>query len=235
MASENDLDGIDLDADVPNISHKGKTIRSYTASFKLKVIVHAKRVSISSAARQFNVDRRMAARGVKNRDQIKAQTTEKHGTEKKRLSGGGRKPLSEELESLTLEWVLNRRLKGLRVSRKLIRKKALLLFKEMGDESDFVGSKGWCEKFMKRNGLSLRRKTTVCQKDPEMVIAKLVAYVLRIRRLRLQHNYTMNNIYAMDETPIWCDMISTSTVEKTGSKSVHLKSMDMKKAVYQFV
>ena len=127
MASEHDLDGNNLDIYVPNISHKGKTIRSYTASFKLKVIVHAERVSISSAACQFNVDRKMAARWVENRDQIKAQTTEKHGKEKKRLSGGERKPLSEELESLTLEWVLNRRLKGLRVSRKLIRKKKPLV------------------------------------------------------------------------------------------------------------
>lgn len=46
MASEHELDGIDMDADIPNVSHKGKTIRSYTASFKLKVIVHAERFSI---------------------------------------------------------------------------------------------------------------------------------------------------------------------------------------------
>ena len=63
-----------------------------------------------------------------------------------------------------------------------------------------------------------------------MVITKLVAYILRIRRLRLQHNYAMNNIYAMDETPVWCDMVSTSTVDKTGSKHVHLKTTGHKKS-----
>ena len=63
-----------------------------------------------------------------------------------------------------------------------------------------------------------------------MVISKLVAFVLRIRRLRLQHNYTMDNIYAMDETPVWTDMVSSSTVEKTGSKTVTLKSTGHEKS-----
>lgn len=57
-----------------------------------------------------------------------------------------------------------------------------------------------------------------------MIISKLVAYVLRIRRLRLQHNYSFDSIYAMDETPVWSDMVSSSTVEKTGSKGVTKKS-----------
>ena len=36
---------------------------------------------------------------------------------------------------------------------------------------------------MRRHGLSLRRKTTVAQKDPEQLIDKLVAYVLQDRIL----------------------------------------------------
>ena len=211
------------DLEQPNSSHKGKTLRNYTASFKLKVIEHSERSSKSSAARLFNVDRRMVIRWVTNRQEIQKQTTEKCGKEKKRLSGGGRKAAHEDLESLLYEWIMERRLKGLRVSRILIRKKALLLFKEMEDprETDFSSSKGWCEKFMKRKGLSLRRRTSVCQKDPNMLFGKLVAYILRVRRLRVQHNYPLQNIFAMDETPIWSDMVSTSTVDKVGSKSVH--------------
>ena len=41
-----------------------------------------------------------------------------------RLSGGDRKPLSAKLEELLLEWIENRRARGLRVSCKLIMKKA---------------------------------------------------------------------------------------------------------------
>ena len=54
---------------------------------------------------------------------------------------------------------------------------------------------------MKRNGLTLRRKTSVSQKYPDHVCAaKLVSYVLRVRRLPL-HNYMLQDIFAMDETP----------------------------------
>lgn len=220
------------DNDNSAVSHKGKTLRNYTADFKMKAILHAEKFTITSAARHFEVDRRMVSRWVKNKVKIHAQTTVPKGKEKKRLAGGGRKPLSDELEKNVLEWILERRSKGLRVSRILIMKKASLFYKEMENTTDteFSASRGWCENFMRRNGLSLRRKTSVCQKDPDMVISKLVAYVLRIRRLRLQHNYTFENIYAMDETPVWSDMVSSSTVDKTGSKTVTLKSTGHEKS-----
>ena len=76
------------------------------------------------------------------------------------------------------------------------------------DKDDFKASRGWLSKFMKRNGLSLRRKTSVAQQDPERMITKLVSYVIQVRRLQNRHNYSPSNIIAMDETPVWCDMIS---------------------------
>ena len=95
------------------------------------------------------------------------------------MSGGGRKPLSAKLEELLLEWIENRRARGLRVSCKLIMKKAEVTYCDMTennlvDNDDFKASRGWLEKFMKRNGLSLRRKTTVAQQDPDRMVAKLV-------------------------------------------------------------
>ena len=74
------------------VSHKGKTLRNYTAEFKIKVILHAETFSIASAARHFDVDRRMVARWVKKKTDIHAQTTSGKGKEKKRLAGGGRNP-----------------------------------------------------------------------------------------------------------------------------------------------
>ena len=41
---------------------------------------------------------------------------------------------------------------------------------------EFKTSRGWLEKFMRRNNLSLWRKTSVAQKDPDKLIAKLVSY-----------------------------------------------------------
>ena len=95
---------------------------------------------------------------------------------------------------------------------------------ESSQENEFVTRKGWFEKFANRYSLSLRRKTSVAQKDPEQLVAKLVSYVLRVRRLRMEHGFELGNIIAMDETPVWADMVSNTTLEKTGTKTVTMKS-----------
>ena len=64
----------------------------------------------------------------------------------------------------------------------------------------------------------------MAQKDPEQLVAKLVSYVLRVRRLRMEHSLELGNIIAMDETPVWADMVSNTTLEKTGTKTVTMKS-----------
>ena len=106
----------------------------------------------------------------------------KKGKERSRLSGGGTKPLSAELEEVLLEWIESRRAGGLRVSSKLTMKKAEIIYRDLtGDNNvgeDFKASRGWFQKFMKRNGLSLRRKTSVAQQDLERLVAKVVSYII---------------------------------------------------------
>ena len=98
------------------------------------------------------------------------------------------------------------------------------------DFEEFKASRGWLTRFMKRNGLSLRRKTSVAQQDPERHVAKLVAYIVQVRRMQKKHNYNPSDIIAMDETPVWCDMISETTIDKTGKKSITLKTTGNEKA-----
>ena len=66
---------------------------------------------------------------------------------------------------------------------------------------------------MNRNGLSVRRRTTETQKSPDQLIDKLCAYILKIRRLRMKMNYELKNIFAMDETAMWNDMISNTALQ----------------------
>ena len=82
---------------------------------------------------------------------------------------------------------------------------------------------------MKRNGLSLQRKASVAQNDPNQRIGKLVAYILEVRKLREKHNYQPSDIIAFDETPVWSDMVFSDTVEKTEAEEVTLKSTSHEK------
>lgn len=90
----------------------------------------------------------------------------KKGKERSRLIGGGRKFLSIEFEEVLLGWIEIRRFRGLRVFRKFIMKKVEIIYgdliKDMENvDEDFKVLRGWLEKFMKRNGLFLRRKILV--------------------------------------------------------------------------
>ena len=77
---------------------------------------------------------------------------------------------------------------------------------------------------MRRHRFSLRRKTTTAQKDPSFLVDCLVSYIMHVRRLQKQHSFALSNILAMDETPVWNDMVSTTTVESTGARDVPIKS-----------
>ena len=142
---------------------------------------------------------------------------------------GGRKLTDNDLEADFLEWIHERRANMLCVSRKLIMRKTKAIHNEASDgdlsmQGSCVASRGWFDKFMKRNGLSLRRGTTVAQKNPSLLIDKLVMYAVQIRRLQQKFNYSPGSIIAMDETAVWSDMVGETTVDKTGRKRIPLKS-----------
>ena len=145
-----------------------------------------------------------------------------------RLDGGGRKVTDVELEEEVLNWIHERRANMLRVSRKLIMFKAKAIYDEKCGNNEalkdgFIASNGWLVKFMHRNNLSLRRRTTVAQKDPSHLTGKLVGYVMHVRRLTMKENYPPSCVIAMDETAVWSDMVGNTTVNATGSKDIPLK------------
>ena len=101
----------------------------------------------STRFQEILVDERRIREWRANKSNIEGLLGAVKGKQRSRLSGGGRKPLSVKLEEVMLEWVESRRARGLQVSKTL------------------TASRGWLSKFMKRNGFSLRRKTSVAQQD----------------------------------------------------------------------
>ena len=148
----------------------------------------------------------------------------KHGPKLKRLRGAGRKLMCPEMDEKIMDWLVVQRGLGLRVSRRMIQEKGRTIFVELNaSEHEFKGSTGWLNKFLDRHGLSLRRRTTIAQEDPEMLLEKIVNFVMFVSRKIDELNVSPSNIIAMDETSLWFDMIS-STIDTIGSKSVPLKS-----------
>ena len=216
--------------EIKSTSHKDEKVHSYTLDFKLSAIAYAEAHGNRSSARKFDVDVKRIREWKKGKTAIadKQKAATGRGS-RKRIDGGGKKPKDVNLEENLMEWVSQRRENKLRVSRKLIMFKARALHKErVGEDSVeknvFVASRGWLENFMRRYGLSLRRRTTTIQKDPEHLTDKLVSYVVHVRRMCKKNSYDPANVIAMDETAVWADMVAETTVEKTGKKEIALKT-----------
>ena len=204
---------------------------------KLEAVNHAEIEGNRSAGGKYGVDERRIREWRKNKAKISSLVSLKGSKTRRRLLGGGSKPLSAILEERIMDWIKIRRASGLRVSRKLIMKEAYIYYirkmstsERVLENEEFRTSRGWLGKFMRRNNLSLRRKTSIAQKDPEKLIAKLVSYVIQIRRLQKAHNYQPRNIIAMDETPVWSDMVSQTTVDECGKKTITMKSTGHEKS-----
>ena len=94
-----------------------------------------------------------------------------------------------------------------------------------------MASNEWINNFVCRNGFLLHRKTTKAQKDPEWLIDKLILYILHACRLSIKYKYPPSSIIAMDETSVWNDMMSNTTIDKQGANSVCLKTTGHEKCM----
>ena len=77
---------------------------------------------------------------------------------------------------------------------------------------------------MKRYGLSLRRQTTISQHNRKNLIDKIVSYIINIWRIQKRHSFKAVNILAIDKTAVWADMVSNTTVNDKGAKTINMKS-----------
>ena len=201
----------------------------------MEVIKYAEDYNNTAAASRFKVDRRSVADWRKKKSQLFELSLKTKGNARKRLLGAGRKLEHEDLEDELFEWIMNMRARRLRVSQRLIQRKAKFMWYEQETEGNeeaesFAASNGWYEKFARRHHLSLRRTTHVAQKDPDQLVAKIVAFILRMRRLQKLHNYQPSDIIAMDETAVWSDMVSNSTVNQIGAREVSVRSTGHEKS-----
>uniref|UniRef100_A0A673H0R0 HTH CENPB-type domain-containing protein n=1 Tax=Sinocyclocheilus rhinocerous TaxID=307959 RepID=A0A673H0R0_9TELE len=205
--------------------------KKYDLTFKLTVVKFAEQNSGEAAARHFSVDPKRAKRVRKNKAEL--QRLSEEDDKRARLARLGRKKASEELEVSVCEWIHSMRAKHLRVSRKMIRAKAKEVYATVSDgrdEESFTASAGWLDKFLRRNDFSVRRRTTVAQKDAKHFTEKLVNFVTYTTRIIKAKKIQPKNIIAMDETAVWFDMVGSTTVDARGARSVPLKTTGHEKS-----
>ena len=118
-----------------------------------------------------------------------------------RAAGGGQKlSYPTEIEEELVKWVLEQRDLHLAVSVGNIIDRAVLTIQPVSPS--FQGSRGWVQKFMRRNILTIRAKTFIAQKLPAALEEKMGNFLQSVQNTREQTKYPPNMIVNMDETPV---------------------------------
>jgi hypothetical protein len=185
--------------------------RAFTIQKKLDAIELASKTSRANAAKVLSVDPKRIREWCKLKEKFLRASKKA-----KRLEGGGRNVIHDAMEDKLVRWISAQRSKSLRVSRKMIQSEARRIVQEDDSSSTFIASYGWLRKFLKRNRLSLRKRTTVAQKTPEHVKQKIIDFLAFVHNLRKNCGYATACIGAADETSVWMDPIQDTTIEKTG-------------------
>lgn len=195
---------------------------SYTAKQKLCILRSANEHGMRAAARLYGVDESNVRRWRKQKDELIT-------CERTRKNFRGRRCFYPELEKYLATFVQELRANGKPVTRGMIMLKARAHASDFDAGPDFKASAGWCDKFMKRNGLALRRRTTICQKLPPQYEERLVSFQRHVIKLRSRKEYQMSDIGNADETPVYFDMLRSTTVHPIGDREVKVLSTGYEK------
>ena len=109
-------------------------------------------------------------------------------------------PKWPKLEEYVKNWITDHRKNGIAVSIKMILIEARRLAIEMSI-TDFAGTASWCERFMRRNGLCMRTKTTIAQKLPCEIERKITEFHKYVINMRKKLCFEIGQLGNMDEVP----------------------------------
>lgn len=199
---------------LPVLQSMSETVRrvQYSAKQKRSIIIYAEIHGNRKAARDHGVPESNVRLWRIHRDAI-------FRCEPRRMNFRGRKPLYPNLEVKLVTFILHTRAQALPVTRRILSLKAKEIAEEEGIQH-FKSSEGWVDKFMKRSGFALRRRTSVCQKLPSHFEEKLIEFQRYIIHLRSTYNHALGQIGNADETPVYFDMPRNNTVNEVGAREV---------------
>src|SRR6266540_7148093 len=111
----------------------------------------------------------------------------------------------------------------------MITNKAITLSKDqefIANNSDIITFKflsKWLDDFLARYDLCDCRRITVSQQLSSDLLEKQNVFLSYILYRRIQHDYPLKYIRNMDETPMWFDLSSNSTIDHKGTKTVTIR------------
>ena len=131
-------------------------------------------------------------------------------------------------------WTIDHRKNGVAVSTEMILIEARRQAIEMSI-TDVAGTASWCERFMRRNGLCMRTKTTIAQKLPREYERKIIEFHKYVINMRNKLCFEIVQLGNMNEIPLTVDVPSNKTVDVKGARTIMIKTSGNEKTRYTVV
>lgn len=194
----------------------GKERNAYTAKEKLAVIAYAEARGNRAAGREFSVGESSVRDWRRIKDRLKKMPRMKKADRK----GQAQYP---EVEEKLIEWVTDRRRRGIAVSTVEIRFFGKQIATDLNLDG-FKGSPSWVYCFMRRSNFSIRRRTHIAQRLPEDFEDQLLNFQKFVIKQRKLYDFDLSQIGNADQTPMTFDLPATTTVTQRGVKNVTINS-----------
>lgn len=201
--------------------------RSYDARFKLRAVELAVVCGNRAAGREFQVSEKMIREWRKASDVLRTMKSTKKANR-------GMKARWPDLEHRLRTWVLQQRAEGRGLSTVQLRLKAKTLATET-NAAGFEGGPSWCFRFMRRNKLVMRARTSMCQKLPDDFQAQLDNFSSLVREEIEKKNVGASHIVNMDEVPLTFDIPLGRSVTEKGEKTVTVRTTGHEKSHFTVV
>jgi transposase-like protein len=200
---------------------------SYTNKNKLNAVEEHARHGESRAAycRQLGVPRTTHLTWARKHEKLKVACESR--PKSLTIGGSGRKSGTHDIEDKLILWVKDARREELAVSRETIIAECIALkpdfFVGKSEEARFC----WCNRFMKRSGLTIRRISHSGRKKKEDLDALKDALIMEVSSILVEHFVDAESslpppfvLYNMDQTSVYCHLGATMTVDFKGVKRV---------------
>ena len=201
--------------------------KKYSILSKYRILQELNGNTPSQISKKYDIPITTLKGWIKNEDKYQNQILENKGN-KERLVGGGRKVTDPEYETFLINWIKSERLKKHQVSYF----RFIQFAKENYKGNLLTFSIGWLQKFLSRNGLSYRKRTSTCFLNENKVLQEIQEEFFPELYFFHLSNPNKTVYYNMDEIRIELDCISDKTIDMKGSRYIPIKTSNSERKSY---
>ncbi len=133
----------------------------------------------------------------------------------------GKAPKHEDIEDGVLKWFVHQRNAGHMINSYSVIHHAISL-KPIFGELKLANQLAWCGRWMRRNNLTIRKKTHVAQHLPQNLTDSLLLFQSEVITTRKQYTYPIGLIGNMDQTPVYFESIGNYSIDFRGRKTINV-------------